>query len=68
MKNLLRALQVFLKYGNHKYPTSCDHDVMYIMGINIADVSSRDIKKLDELGFFWSDGDECFMSFFYGSA
>ena len=38
------------------------------LDINIKDVSKKDIKRLGELGFFWSNGDDCFMSFYYGSS
>ena len=30
MKNLIKALQIFLKYGNPKWPTHCEHDNLYI--------------------------------------
>jgi hypothetical protein len=31
-------------------------------------VSPEDTKRLDELGFFWSDGSDAFISFRFGSA
>lgn len=70
MENLIKALQIFLKYGNPSYPTHCEHDVMYICGINPNDVSEQDKNELDELGFFVGDefGEEQFMSFRFGSA
>lgn len=68
MENLIEALQIFLKYKNSKWPTNCSHDVMAIMEITNSDVSDSDIKRLDELGFFWSDKEYCFISFHYGSA
>ena len=30
MKDLIEALNIFLKYGNPKYPTHCEHDIMYV--------------------------------------
>lgn len=70
MEDLIKALQIFLKYGNPKYPTHCEHDVLTICGINPIDVSEEDKAELDNLGFFISDeyGDECFQSFKFGSA
>lgn len=70
MEKLIEALQIFLKYGNPDYPTHCEHDVMYIVGIDPDDVSDEDKEKLDELGFFISDesGENGFQSFRYGSA
>ena len=68
MEDLIKALQIFLKYGNPKYPTYCAHDELTIAGINPAEVSDEDKKKLDELGFFVDDEEECFRSFKFGSA
>ena len=69
MSNLIKALQIFLKYGDPAYPTHCEHDVMTICGIDPANVSDDDIKELDELGFFVSEEfDSCFQSFRFGSA
>jgi hypothetical protein len=67
MKQLIEALNIFLKYGNPKWPTHCEHDIMYVC-IEPEKVSAEDIKKLDELGFFVDDDDEeCFASFRFGS-
>ena len=66
MKQLIEALQIFLKYGNPSSPTYCEHDVLIICGIFPEDVSEEDKEKLDELGFFVSD--DAFQSFRYGSA
>ena len=68
MDKLIEALQIFLKYKNSTYPTNCTHDVLAIMDIEKDDVSEDDKVKLEELGFFWSDDEECYMSFRYGSA
>jgi len=66
MDKLIAALQIFLKYGNPKYPTHCEHDVLYI-SIDPELVSEEDKKELDELGFFHSESEECFMSHRFGS-
>jgi len=70
MENLIKALQILLKYGNPAYPTHCEHDVLTICGIEPKDVLEEDRKMLDDLGFFVGDeyGEEAFHSFHYGSA
>lgn len=68
MENLIKALQIFLKYANEPWPTHCEHDTLMVIGINKDSVSEEDTKLLDELGFFWSDENDCWVSFRYGSA
>jgi hypothetical protein len=70
MEDLIRALQIFIKYGNPDYPTCCEHDILTICGIEPEIVSANDKIKLKELGFIVSDewGEEAFVSFKYGSA
>jgi len=68
MEDLIKALQIFLKYGNPGYPTNCTHDELWIMEINPEDVSKDDKETLDALGFFVDEYDECFKSFRFGSA
>lgn len=50
MEDLIKALQIFLKYENKMYPTYCEHDVLYV-DIDPSVVSDEDKKTLDELGF-----------------
>ena len=68
MNRLIEALQIFLKYKNSKWPTNCSHDVLAIMDIEKSEVSTEDIEKLEALDFFWSEEEECFISFHFGSA
>jgi len=68
MEDLIKALQIFLKYGNPDYPTHCEHDCLWVCGISASEVSTEDIATLSDLGFFVDDGDDCFKSFRYGSA
>ncbi len=68
MKNLIEALTIFSKYQNLDYPTHCEHDVLYIMGITEEEVSPEDKAKLEELGFLWEEDDEVWFSYLYGSA
>ncbi len=68
MEDLIKALQIFLKYGNPKWPTNCSHDQLAIMEIEPSQVSAEDIKELDELGFIVDESEDCFISFRFGSA
>lgn len=76
MEDLIRALQIFLKYANPKWPTHCEHDTLDIVGVVPADVSVEDKAELERLGFFVDgdggadaeDGDAFFRSFRFGSA
>lgn len=66
LEDLIKALQIFLKYANLEYPTHCLHDELSIVGIDPADVSSVDKDKLRELGFL-ADSDSYFYSFRFGN-
>jgi len=68
MENLIAALQIFLKYGNHQFPTHCEHDVMWIIGIEPKMVSEEDTVELKRLGFSIDQSDDCFKSYYFGSA
>ena len=68
MENLFEALKIFMKYNiNNHNPFNCEHDVLYIWGVDPSEVSDEDKKRLDELGFFEDDDLEGFSSFRYGS-
>ena len=66
MSKLIEALQIFLKYGDPARPTDCSHDQL-LVAISPELVSEEDKKKLDELGFFADESDDCFLSYRYGS-
>jgi hypothetical protein len=68
MEDLIKALQILLKYGNPRNPSNCEHDYFYV-AIDPELVSEEDIKELDNLGFFIDSeyGGEGFGSFRYGS-
>ncbi len=66
MKNLIEALIIFLKYKNEEFPTHCEHDILYVVGITKDEVSEEDQKRLDELDFIYDE--EGWISFKYGSA
>jgi hypothetical protein len=50
MSDLIKALQIFLKYGDPYAPTHCSHDKLTV-AIDPADVSQEDKDKLKELSF-----------------
>ena len=57
MENLIRALQIFLKYGNPKYPFYVVDDIFCIDDeISPFDVSNEDLKELEKLGFTKYEG------------
>jgi len=70
LDGLIEALQILRKYGNPDCPTHCEHDTLYICGINPDDVSEEDKARLSGLGFNVGNdtGEEQFYSFRYGSA
>jgi hypothetical protein len=65
VENLIKALQIFLKYGNPDNPTHCEHDVLTVV-IDPSLVSEEDLGMLQSLGFSPDDG--AFHSYRYGSA
>lgn len=65
MEDLIRALQIFLKYGNPDNPTHCEHDELFVC-IDPKLVSEEDKKELDVFGFFPSN--DGFKSYRFGSA
>lgn len=69
MKDLIEALTIFAKYQKEtKYPTSCNHDVMFVVGVGKDDPSEEDKQRLKELGFTWSHDADAWSSFRFGSA
>jgi len=66
IENLITALQIFLKYGNPRFPTCCEHDILFI-DIDPHKVSAEDKNKLYELGFCASGDNSNFYSYIFGS-
>jgi len=62
MEDLIKALQILLKYKDVDNPPNCIHDELIIMEIHQDEVSKEDIKRLDELGFYWDEEEEYFYS------
>lgn len=69
MDDLIEALSIFRKYTSAKWPTHCEHDVMYVF-VDPDEVDIRDEERLCLLGFVrGEDWDEpCFASYRFGSA
>lgn len=52
MKDLIEALQIFMKYcGDVKYPTVCEREELFVNCVTPEQVSEEDLKRLDKLGF-----------------
>jgi len=68
MDDLIEALQIFSKFTDTKWPTNCSHDQLAIMVVGENDPSPDEKARLDELGFLWSDEDDAWISFRFGSA
>jgi len=70
MKDLIEALNIFLKYGNKNNPTHCEHDVLTV-DIDPRKVSEEDTKRLKALGFMpdlnGEYGGAYFFSYRFGS-
>lgn len=48
---LIEALQIFKKYNNTTFPTSCEHDMLFVNKVTPDEVSPEDREKLQYLGF-----------------
>lgn len=76
MNDLIKALQIFVKYGDPHNPTHCGHDMhcghdVMLVCIDPDNVSEEDKAALEALSFHPDDGEyggSCFYSFRFGSA
>ena len=68
MSDLIKALKIFIKYKNSKWPTNCTNDVLTIMDIDPTEVSDEDKSELEILGFLIDEDENCFVSYKFGSA
>jgi len=62
MEEFIKAITFLSKFidRNRKYPISCEHDVLYVYGVNFDNMTAEDVRKLDELGFgVGHDDDYC---------
>jgi hypothetical protein len=67
MEDLIKALQIFLKYKNERSSTHCEHDILMVVGISKEQVSKEDKKELKNLSFSWDSEYDCWRSFRFGS-
>jgi hypothetical protein len=55
MEELIKALTILSKYMESDYarnfPTSCEHDVLYVCGVDLKKMDASVVKELVELGF-----------------
>lgn len=65
MEDLIKALQIFAKYTNAKYPTKCEHDELYVNTVSPDEVSEEDKAELEKLGFIPYE-DFAFVSYRFG--
>ncbi len=68
MDDLIAALTIFAKYKKKQFPTMCEHDVLYVVGIRLEEISEDDRAELERLGFFWDSEVETWASSKFGSA
>ena len=70
MKDLIAALTILGKYMEETYsPTNCEHDILYVSGVDPNNVSPEDLLRLEELGFDPDDETGVgFYSFRFGSS
>ena len=59
MKDLIKALTILQKYmdENNQFPTSCEHDVLYVHGVNFEHMDINTAKEILDCGFI--PGSEC---------
>lgn len=51
-----------------KWPTHCEHDVLYVVHVSEFAPTDAEVARLKELGFVWDGGADSWASFRYGSA
>jgi hypothetical protein len=66
MSDLIEALTIFLKYGNPRFPTNCEHDELFV-SIDPKLVSAEDKARLEELSFRENTELGGFYSYLFGS-
>lgn len=65
MEDLIKALKIFSKYSNTKYPTKCEHDMLFVNCVKPDEVSHTDLMQLYDLGFIPFE-DFAFVSYRFG--
>lgn len=69
LTDLIEALTILRKYDDPALPTHCEHDVLTIC-VSPEGVSEDDLARLEELHVTPGGeyDDDCFTSYFFGSA
>lgn len=68
MNDLISALIILMKYcGDDKYPTHCEHDVLYFPNVKYNSVSLQDKEDLEKLGLIEDEDSGGFKSYRFGS-
>ncbi len=62
MKNIVKALKIFLKHEDKAYPFGCEHDVLHVY-YNPIKFSKEELAELEELGFHPDYNLESFYKF-----
>lgn len=60
MEEFIKAITFLSKFvdKNRKYPINCEHDVLYVWGVNFDNMTADDVRTLDGFGFaIGSSGD-----------
>lgn len=70
MEELIRALNILSKYMKDDYcrdfPTSCEHDVLYVCSVDLERMDVDTVHKLIELGFIpGSDDDTGYYNYYW---
>lgn len=55
MDELIEALTIFRKYTDARWPTACEHDMLYVCGVPRELVSDEDNERLEQLHFVPND-------------
>jgi len=67
MEDLIKALQILMKYKNEHFPTWCGHETFVVVGIEENEVSEEDKIELKKLSFTYNSEYEGFSSYRFGS-
>jgi hypothetical protein len=64
MDDLLTALAILkglLEDPDTKYPLSCEHDTLYVCGVDMSKVTANHVRMLDALGFTPGSDDDVYI-------
>lgn len=67
MRDLIEALTIFAKYTDARYPTTCEHGILYLNVVHRAQMTPEDFLRVQQLGFVWDEDIPAFASTRFGS-